>query len=58
MVLEEIQIDNEITNVQQEVKIICEQNQVLQDQLDESKKKNQEESEKDTQTIIDLKLQV
>ena len=51
-------IDNEITNVWQEVKNICEQNQVLQEQLDESKKRNQEESEKATQTIIDLKLQV
>ena len=58
MVLEEIQIDNEITNASQEVKNLCEQNQVLQEKLDESKKKNQEESEKATQTIIDLKLQV
>ena len=51
-------IDNEITNVSQEVKNICEQNQVLQDQLDKSNKKNQEESEKATHTIIDLKHQV
>ena len=58
MVLEEIQITNEITNVLQEVKILCEQNQVLQEQLDESKKRNQEESEKATQTIIDLTIQV
>ena len=58
MVLEEIQIGNEITNVLQEVKKLCELNQVLQEKLDESKKKNQEEFEKATQTIIDLKLQV
>ena len=58
MVLKEIQIDNEITNVSQKVKNLCEQNQVLQEQLDKSEKKNQEESKKATQTIIDLKLQV
>ena len=40
------------------MKILCEQNHVLQEKLDESKKNNQEESEKATQTIIDLKLQV
>ena len=51
-------IDNEITNVSQEVKNLYEQNQVLQEQLDKSKKRNREESEKATQTIIDLKLQV
>ena len=34
-------IDIEITNVLQEVKIICEQNQVFQEQLDKSKKNNQ-----------------
>ena len=51
-------IDNEITNVSQEVKKHCEQNQILQEQLDKSKKRNQEEYEKATQTIIDLKLQV
>ena len=49
-------IDNEITNVLQEVKNLYEQNQVLQEQLEKSEKKNQEESEKATQTIIDLKL--
>ena len=37
MVLEEIQIDNEISNVSQEVKNLCEQNLALQDQLDISK---------------------
>ena len=58
MVLEEFQIENEITNVSQEVKILCEQKHVLQAKLDESKKNNQEESEKATNTIIDLKLQV
>ena len=36
-------IDNEITNVSQEVKNICERNQVLQEQLDKSEKRNQEE---------------
>ena len=51
-------IDNEITNVSQEVKNICEQNQVMQEKLDKYEKRNQEESEKATQTIIDLKLQV
>ena len=51
-------IDNEITSVLQEVKNICEQNQVLQEQLDKAEKRNQEESEKATQTIINLKLQV
>ena len=51
-------IDNEITNVSQEVKNICEHNQVLQEQLDKDKKRNHEESEKATQTIINLKLQV
>ena len=51
-------IDNEITNVLQEVKNICEQNQVLQEKLENSDKKNQGESEKATQTIIDLRLQV
>ena len=51
-------IDNEITNVSQEVKNLCEQNQVLQQQLDKAKKRNQEESEKATQTIINMKLQV
>ena len=40
------------------MKNICEQNQVLQEQLDKSEKRNQEESNKATQTIIDLKLQV
>ena len=58
MVLEEIQIDNEIANVSQEVKILCEQNQVLREQLDNFEKRNQEESEKATHTIIDQKLQV
>ena len=56
--LADTMIDNEITNVSQEVKNLCEQNQVLQEKLDKSKKKNQEESKKDTRTIIDLKLQV
>ena len=51
-------IDNEITNASQEVKNLCEQNQVLQEQLDKSEKRNQEEFEKATQIIIDLKLQV
>ena len=51
-------IDNEITNVSQEVKNLCEQNRVLQEQLDKSEKRNQEEFEKATHTIIDLKLQV
>ena len=41
-------IDNEITNVSQEVKNICEQNQVLQEKLDKDEKMNQEEYEKDT----------
>ena len=36
----------------------CEQKQVLQEQLDKAEKKNQEESEKATQTIINLKLQI
>ena len=40
------------------MKSICEQNQVLQEQLDKDEKRNQEESEKATQTIINLKLQV
>ena len=51
-------IDNEITNVSQEVKNICLQNYVLQEQLDKDEKRNKEESEKATQTIINLKLQV
>ena len=51
-------IDSEITNVLQEVKKLCEQNQVLQEKLDKSEKRNQEESENPTHTIIDLKLQV
>ena len=51
-------IDNEITNVLQKVKNICEQNQVLQEKLENSDKKNQGEFEKATQTIIDLKIQV
>ena len=51
-------IDNEITNVSQEVKNICEQSQVLQEQLVKSEKRNQEEYEKATQTIINVKLQV
>ena len=58
MVLEEIQIDNEITNVSQEVIFFCEQNQVLQEQLEKFEERNKEESEKATQTKIDLKLQV
>ena len=40
------------------MKNLCEQKQVLQEQLDKAEKKNQEESEKATQTIIDIKLQV
>ena len=40
------------------MKILCEQKHVLQAKLDESKKNNQEESEKATKTIIDRKLQV
>ena len=56
--LDDTMIDNEITNVSQEVKNICEHNQILQEQLDKSEKRNQEESEKDTHTIIDLKIQV
>ena len=40
MVLEEYQIDNEITNVSQEMKNLCEQNQVLQEKLDKSEKRN------------------
>ena len=40
------------------MKNICEHNQVLQEQLDKSEKRNQEESENPTHTIIDLKLQV
>ena len=56
--LEDNMIDNEITNVSQEVKDICEQNQVLQEQLDKDDKRNQEESKKDTHTMIDIKLQV
>ena len=51
-------IDNEITNVSQEVKNLCEQKQVLKEQLDKAEKKNQEEYEKATQTIINLKLQI
>ena len=51
-------IDNEITNISQEVKNLCEQNQVLQEQLDKYEKRNQEESKKATQTIINMKLQV
>ena len=51
-------IDNEITNVSQEVKNLCEQNRVLQEQLDKSEKRNQEESKKATYIIIDVKLQV
>ena len=51
-------IDNEITNASEEVKNLCERNQVLQEQLDKSEKRNQEEFEKASQTIIDLKLQV
>ena len=51
-------IDNEITNNSQEVKNMCEQNQVLQDKLDKYEKRNQEESKKATHTIIYLKLQV
>ena len=34
--ISDIMIDNEITNVSQEVKNICEQNQVLQEKLDKS----------------------
>ena len=56
--LVDIMIDDEINNVSQEVKNLCEQKQVLQEQLDKAEKKNQEESEKATQTIIDLKHQV
>ena len=56
--LVDIMIDNEINNVSQEVKNLCEQKQVLQEQLDKAEKKKQEEFEKATQTIIDLKLQV
>ena len=56
--LADIMIDNEITNVSQEVENLCEHNQVLQEKLDKSEKRNQEEFEKATQTIIDLKLQV
>ena len=55
-ILENIMIDNEITNVSQEVKDLCEQNQVLHKQLDKYEKRNQEESEKGTHTIIDLKI--
>ena len=51
-------IDNEITNALQEAKNIFEQNQVLREQLDKSEKRNQEEFEKATQTIINMKLQV
>ena len=51
-------IDNAIANVSQEVKNLCEQNQVLQEKLEKYEKRNQEESEKATHTIIDLKLQV
>ena len=36
---------------------ICEQNQVLQEQLGKAKKRNQEEYEEATWTIINLKLQ-
>ena len=46
--LADIMIDNEITNVLQEVKNLCEQKQVLQEQLDKADKRNQEESEKAT----------
>ena len=56
--LTDIMIDNEITDVLQEVKNISEHNQVLQEQLDKSEKRNQEEYKKSTQTIIDLKVQV
>ena len=56
--LADIMIDNETANVFQEVKNICEQNQVLQEQLDKDDKRNQEESKKDTHTMIDIKLQV
>ena len=56
--LADIMIDNEITNVSQEVKNLCEQKQVLKEQLDKVEKKNQEEYEKATQTIINLKLQI
>ena len=51
-------IENEITNVLQEVKNLCEHNKVLHEQLDKSEKRNQVESVKATHTIIDLKLQV
>ena len=56
--LADIMIDNEITNVSQEVKNICEQNQVLQEKSEKYEKRNQEEYEKATQIIINLKLQV
>ena len=56
--LADIMIDDEINNVSQEVKNLCEQKQVLQEQLDKAEKKNQEEFEKATQTIINLKLQI
>ena len=36
-------IYNEITNVSQEVKDICEHNQVLQEKLDKAEKRNQED---------------
>ena len=48
MVLEEIQINNEITNVSQEVKILYEQNQVLQEKLGKYEKRDQEDCEKST----------
>jgi len=48
----------DISNALQKVEKLCKQNQVLQEQLDKSEKRNQEESEKATQTIIDLNLQV
>ena len=41
-------IGNEITNVLQEVKNICEQNQVLHEQLEKYEKRNQEQYEKAT----------
>ena len=48
-ILDKVELDNEITDVSQEVKNICEHNQVLQEQLDKSEKRNQEESEQATQ---------
>ena len=38
--LADTMINNEITNVSQEVKNICEKNKVLQKQLDKSNKRN------------------